>query len=185
MYGFFFSERPLLIYGTKFDVRQYFLAVNHSTSVQIWMYKVCYLRFSSQSFDLTNFNASVHLTNHCVQKHFKIDAKRSCKLPACNMWNLEQFQDYLKSINKSKVWADSIYPSMKKNFCASVIASTNDCDLEQNCFQLYGCDFMILDNFETVLLEINSSPDLSPSTPITKQICADVMEDTVKGIKIY
>ena len=181
IFASFFLERPLLIYGTKFDIRQYFLVINKWSSVKIWMYRVCYLRFSSQSFDLTNLNESVHLTNHCIQKRFKIDEKRNPKLPACNMWDLKEFQNYLKSIDMCTVWADSIYPCMKKNFCASVIASTNDCDLQQNCFQLYGCDFMILDNFETVLLEINSCPDLSASTPITKRICADVMEDTIKG----
>ena len=98
------------------------------------------------------------------------------------MWDSNEFKEYLKSINKPKLWANSIYPSMKKNFCASVIANINDYDLEQNRFQLYGCDFMILNNFETVLLEINSNPDLTPTTPITKRICADVQEDTVKGL---
>lgn len=81
-----FSERPLIIHKTKFDMRQWFLI----TSVQpliIWFYKESYLRFSSQQFNLQNYHESVHLTNHAIQKKYS-NGVRDDRLPVVNIFNL-------------------------------------------------------------------------------------------------
>lgn len=57
-------------------------------------------------------------------------------------------------------------------------------DRRPNTFELYGADFMISDDFTPWLIEINSSPDLSPSTSVTARMCPQVLEDLIKG-KIF
>ena len=52
----------------------------------------------------------------------------------------------------------------------------------QGCFELYGADFVIGSDLSVWLIEINSSPALTPSTQITRTMCAQVLEDTVKVV---
>lgn len=155
--------------------------VTRQKTIQIWMYKNCYLKFSSQEFSLKNFHESVHLTNHFVQKNYSNATDRSPHLPKCNMWLLADFQRYLEKINEKEIWSKKIFPSMKRCVETAVLCSFDELQADRNCFELYGCDFMITDGFEPILLEINASPDMNHSTLVTAQICPECLEDVVKG----
>ncbi|XP_060665315.1 tubulin glycylase 3A [Drosophila nasuta] len=174
------KERPLIVFQTKFDIRQWFLITNTQPLV-VWFYRESYLRFSSQEYSLSNHHESVHLTNHAIQKKYP-NGKRDKRLPSENMWDCYSFQAYLRQIGKYNMWLERIYPGMRKAIVGTMLASQENMDRRLNTFELFGADFMICENFYPWLIEINSSPDLGATTSVTARMCPKCLEDVVKVV---
>ncbi|CAB3379346.1 Hypothetical predicted protein [Cloeon dipterum] len=177
-----YIERPMLIYETKFDIRQWFL-ITCAQPLTIWMYRESYLRFCSQIFDLRNLHESVHLSNNAVQCRYR-NCERDKSLPDENMWDCYTFQTYLRSIGRADAWDEIIYPGMRTGIIGTMLASQDwlqDC--QKNCFELYGADFLLSENdLQPWLLEINCSPCMAPSTSVTARMCAQCLEDVLKVV---
>ena len=61
-----YIERPLIVLGKKFDIRQWVL-VTSVTPLRIYMWQEPYLRFTSQDYNPDKAkNKFMHLTNACV-----------------------------------------------------------------------------------------------------------------------
>lgn len=150
----------------------------------IWMYRESYLRFSTQQFSLLDFHESVHLTNHAVQKRYRTNVQRDARLPKDNMWDSVTFQSYLESIGAQDAWSQRIYPGMQRALVGTMLASQDLMDRRSNTFELFGADFMLTEDFQPWLLEINSSPDLAASTSVTARLCPQCLDDVVKGKNI-
>ncbi|XP_050309335.1 tubulin monoglycylase TTLL3-like [Anthonomus grandis grandis] len=179
-----YIERPFLIHDTKFDIRQWFL-VSSSYPLTIWLYKVCYLRFSSQTYNLRKLHESIHLTNNSVQAKYMQKNTRDPLLPSYGMWDSKQFKNYLSDIGFPEIFDTVIYPGMKQCITGAMIAHRDKIDRRKCCFELYGADFMLAENFEPWLLEINSNPALHASTPVTARLCPEVLEDVIKVVIDY
>ncbi|XP_050685517.1 tubulin glycylase 3A-like isoform X2 [Leptidea sinapis] len=176
-----YIENPLVIYNTKFDIRQWFLITN-CQPLTIWVYKDSYLRFSSQIFSLSNYHESVHLTNNAIQTKYKNNDDRDKALPDENMWDCHTFKTYLRQIGKPELWDSKIYPGIKQCLIGAMLACQDSMDKRQNSFELYGADFMLTEDFTPWLIEINSSPDLAPTTSVTARLCPQCLEDVIKVV---
>ncbi|XP_026332774.1 tubulin glycylase 3A-like [Hyposmocoma kahamanoa] len=176
-----YIEKPLLIYDTKFDIRQHYL-VTSTYPLVIWMYKDCYLKFSSKTYTLNNLHKAIHLTNHSVQKHYKNSAERHPELPNSNMWNLYKYKCYLNEIGKQNVWDNVVYPSMRKAIIGIMLSSQHSLATSNNRFELFGCDFILDNDFTPWLIEINTRPDLGPTSEVTANICPQVVADIIKVV---
>ncbi|XP_049866852.1 tubulin glycylase 3A-like [Pectinophora gossypiella] len=179
-----YIEEPLLIHETKFDIRQYYLITNTCPLV-IWMYKDCYLKFSSQKYSLESYHESIHLTNNAVQKKYKNCANRHPELPQNNMWDLETYKEYLVKTGKETVWDEVIYPGMRKSIVGIMLNCQESISYSKNRFELYGCDFILDKDYKPWLIEINSCPDLNPTTEVTAKICPAVLTDIIKVVIDY
>ncbi|XP_066284324.1 tubulin tyrosine ligase 3-like isoform X1 [Branchiostoma lanceolatum] len=174
-----YIEDPLLIHNTKFDIRQWFLVTDWNP-LTIWFYKDSYLRFCSQEFSLDNFHEAIHLSNNSVQKNY--NSPRAGNIPANLMWHSKTFKDYLRSDGNGHMWESLVYSGMKQSVIYAMEASQDMIEGRKGSFELYGADFMLDTDLNPWLIEINSSPCMSPSTNITAEMCASVLEDTMKVV---
>ena len=50
----------------------------------------------------------------------------------------------------------------------------------KNCFEIFGYDFILDENYNPYLLEINSNPGLEFSSPLIKQLLPRMIDDAFK-----
>ena len=178
-----YIERPLLVYGRKFDIRQWVMVTDWNP-LTVWMYNECYLRFAVEDFDLLNLNSYVHLCNNSIVKNSERFETAADEIESDgNMWSMSRFQTYLAEEQQAGDVLDArILPQIKKIITDSLRSAQSAVKGRKETCQVFGYDFLVDDNFNVWLLEINSSPTMEPSTSLTARLCKEFQEDTVKII---
>lgn len=165
-----YIERPLLINQRKFDIRVWVL-VTHI--MKVYLFKEGYLRTSSEIFSLNSENVdnrSVHLTNNAVQKY----CEGYGNFEDGNQLSFDQFQEYLDSTMPQREFSvkNNLYTQIKEKVnlsMQSVRKKLNQND-RNNCFEIFGYDFIVDCNFCTWLIEINTNPCLEESSKLLKML---------------
>lgn len=146
-------------------------------------YREGYLRFCSKKFSFKDLSEAVHVSNIRVQSKYK--NYRASNVPEECMWDFSQFKHYLKSIDQDDKWNTAIYPSICETILTIFLKSFRPNVNKKYSFQLLGADFILTDNFEPWLIEINCNPGLNPTTSVITRIATTLLKDIVKGAFIF
>lgn len=147
----------------------------------VWFYEDCYVRFTCQEYDSKDLSNFVHLTNNSISKHKKIDFdSEEQRFFGQNMWSSDRFAEYLRESQGWNVYEEKIKPKIRDIVLWTMSSSQDMIDNRKNSMELYGLDLMVDSNFETYLIEVNSSPSFEHSTPVTSQLVQEVSEDLIK-----
>ena len=102
----------MLMKCRKFDIRQWVLVTDWNP-LTIWLYKEPYIRFAAADFSFTKIhNKYSHLSNNSISKNAA--KQKPTHTIEGNMWDLETFQDYLRSEFGYDVWMDLLSSKIKQ-----------------------------------------------------------------------
>lgn len=83
-------------------------------------------------------------------------------------------------------WYEKIYPKICQAIIATMLAAQEHMDKRRYSFELYGADFVIMNDLSVWLIEINTNPRMHPpGTRITQRLYPNVLESLIKGAIIY
>jgi len=170
-----YMENPLIIANRKFDFRQWVLVVSWNP-LTIYFYNEFYCRFSSEDYDTSDeamSNTYVHLVNNSIGKdnenfHKAIKADNGEDIKEF-MWSDQNFTDYVRHATKSDQTIVNIKNRMKDIAIWSLMCGADAIEHRKNSWELYGFDYMMDDEWNPWLIEINSSPACDYSTKVTER----------------
>ncbi|CAI2376333.1 unnamed protein product [Moneuplotes crassus] len=175
-----YIERPLLINKRKFDIRVWVLL---TADLKLHFFKEGYLRTSCEDFSLESNDISktyVHLTNNAVQKF----SENYGQFEDGNQLSFQDFQEYIdEHFPDSEINVqDNLVSRMKRCIITSFKAAEDHLFQEnkRSQFELFGYDFIIDENFECWLIEINTNPCLEESSKLLEYLIPRMIDDALK-----
>lgn len=132
----------------------------HNSKIKGYWYAEGYIRTTSSEYNIKNTkDLFTHLTNDAVQKY----GQDYGKYEKGNKISYGEFQKYLTNGLSSDVnFNDDVLPRMKELATESIKATYSMLDPErkEHNFELFGLDFMLDENMNVFLIEVNTNPCL-------------------------
>ena len=172
-----YIEKPLLYKKRKCDIRIWVLLTQ---SMKVYVFKEGHLKTCSVEYDLNSKNPYTHITNYSFQKH-------NNNFQKFEKGNEVPFYDFQKFINETypeknyKLNID-LMDKIKEIICITM-RSVKDKINKNNRnyqFEIFGYDFMLDEDFNVFLIEINTNPGLEESSPWIKIIVPRMLDDALR-----
>ena len=171
-----YIEKPFLYNGRKCDIRIWVL-ITHK--MDVYIFKEGHLKASSVNYSVDNNNSFIHLTNYSLQKY----NENFSKYEIGNEISFNIFQQYLDTLGeKSFNFRELIIPKFKEIIELTTKSSKNLINQKNKnyCFELFGYDFMMDEDKNVYLIEINTNPGLEISSEIIEILVPRMIDDTLR-----
>ena len=174
-----YIEKPLLYCGRKFDIRIWvlFTYLLKTNKFEAYVFKEGHLKASSEIFDINSLDLYIHLTNYSVQKNNKNFSKNE-------IGNEISFNTFQKELDKNGDinFKKNIFENIIKIIEITANIAKNKINVlnRKNCFELFGYDFILDENYKPFLLEINTNPGFEESSPLIKMLIPRMIDDALR-----
>ena len=170
-----YLDNPLLYKNRKFDIRCFVLL---DSNFNLFFCREGHLKGSSELYNLNNTNKYIHITNHSLQKN----SNNFELYEIGNEMSYKDFKNYLITEKIPLEKFDYMINQMKSLIKISFKSVSNKLLKESNilCFEIFGYDFILDNDFKLWILEINNNPGLSISSPVIQKLVPRMMDDAFR-----
>ena len=172
-----YIERPLLYKGRKCDMRVWVLVCQN---LKVYFFKEGHLKTSSILFNINSKDPYSHITNYSFQKYNENFQKyeKGNEVP---FYEFQKFIDenYPDKNYKLKI---NLYSQIKEIVSISMKSVKEQIHKNGNNYQfeIFGYDFMLDENFNLFLIEVNDNPGLEESSPWIQIIVPRMLDDAFR-----
>ena len=170
-----YLDNPLLYKKRKFDIRCFVLL---DSNLNLFYCKEGHLKGSSELYNVKSQNKFIHITNYSFQKK----SSKFQKYEEGNEISYNDFKLFLEEENIPLKKFDLMIEQIKFLIKVSFKSVSKKLYKLNNvlCFELFGYDFIIDNDFKPWILEINNNPGLCISSPVIKKIIPRMMDDAFR-----
>ena len=172
-----YIERPLLYKGRKCDMRVWVL-VTHT--MKVYFFKEGHLKTCSIPYDIESKDAYSHITNYSFQKHNRNFQKyeKGNEVP---FYDFQAFLDQNYPERKYIIKKD-LYTQIKEIISISMMSVKDQINKNNRNYQfeIFGYDFMLDEEFNLFLIEINDDPGIEESSPWISIIIPRMLDDALR-----
>ena len=175
-------ERPLLYVNRKFDIRTWVLLT--SADGKVYQFRESYVRTSSKEYAEYNPDLAseeqlfMQLTNNAVQKegadYGKFEEGNIISLDT--LFNFVSHSEFAQGKSKNELKEKFLEESQR--FIQDSMKSVKGKIVHQKyTFELFGYDFIIDEDLNTTLIEVNTNPCLEESNTLLKNMLPRMIDD--------
>ena len=170
-----YLDNPLLYQKRKFDIRCFVLV---DSNLNVFFCREGHLKSSSKLYDLNSNDKFIHITNHSLQKK----CLKFAQYEYGNEMSYDDFKKFMKEDNIPLENFDKMIEEMKYLIKISFKAVGKKLLKIKPvlCFEIFGYDFILDNDFKPWILEINNNPGLGISSPVILKLVPRMLDDAFR-----